>query len=223
MKSQVGHRCWPRRTDQHGINGFKDHKSWLRHLKSVNLTFNKIALLNSVRQSSTHDLSACPFQINQMRSSPADTRIDRNSLSEQGGSEVRFKIRHLMLVVAIFAVAMATIQTGHSLTSNVAPWLLGFLGLRSNTMAWFTIEKFSTLSSWPTFRLQNTASSRSQSGPRVWRSVGQQVGAHWRSDWFVVERDGVRNSLHLASAHDGLAMAVWINEGVTYNQRNDGT
>jgi hypothetical protein len=43
-----------------------------------------------------------------------------------------------------------------------------------------------------------------------------------RSDWFVVERDGVRNYLHLASAHDGLAMDVWIKEGVMYHQRNNG-
>jgi hypothetical protein len=40
-----------------------------------------------------------------------------------------------------------------------------------------------------------------------------------RSDWFVIERAGARNYVHLASAHDGLAIDVWVNEGVMYHQR----
>ena len=43
-----------------------------------------------------------------------------------------------------------------------------------------------------------------------------------RSNWYIIERSGARNYLHLTSAHDGLAMDIWVNEGVMYHQlRND--
>ncbi|TWU56734.1 hypothetical protein Poly51_26510 [Rubripirellula tenax] len=131
---------------------------------------------------------------------------------------MRYTIRRLLYFIAIVAITLAIYRSilFDVKRCNMVVGIFGPSFEHKGVVYDREVLHSQVKSSLPDMEYQSIPKPAWAEGIEISGSNGSTPA---RSDWFVIERAGVRNYLHLTSAHDGLAIDVWINEGVMYHQR----